>query len=803
TAVEYGYNISPHVYRLDTSRTSTGAGAGDGADAQAKPTVVHVSPGFYYKTKDDAKETDNAISNYNYVAWTQLPQADFLRERDYELLAGEWPDAANEVVLVVNKHNEVSDALLYSMGLMDLDHLDKVMEAANRGEKLDDPAQHFKYEDAIGLQYTVFAKSQLYKQETESKSEAWVDMSDDNEFMRGMLAGDEGYTVTVVGVLRLTEDSNGNTGIGYTLDLTYHLMEVSEQTPVVKAQLGNENTNVLTGKEFDKELNHSGKIATGRDEVKKAVDKPSTSRARPGFWAAGESGGLSEEGSPLEDHSAETLPPAPDEPGSDPEPGNGTDPQPGNGTDPQPGNGTDPEPGNGTDPEPGNGTDPEPGNGTDPQPGNGTDPEPGNGTDPTPGGDDPQPEPIYTVRFLNYDGTLLCDAVNYADGERISTLPGSDPSRPADALQSYIFIGWISSTNQTYYPTANLPRVTESVDYRALYYGAPVNSGDDPDVPEFDVEELLQFLSERTPQEVFDELGIGPDNPIYQAYSTIYAMAYAQAYQDIMGGMMGELGDLSALQDLLAGNMDFDIDALYEEFYSQMDISDFMSGDLTSDLSASQINLLLAQMGGAPNTYQGVLDSLEYCTPVEPDRISIYPVDFDGKDAVGRFIKAYNRQAGEGEKVTYTDLIALMISSVTKIIDTISAVLIAFVAISLLVSSIMIAIITYISVLERIKEIGILRAIGASRRDISRIFNAETLIEGLLSGLLGVANCVLTCIPINWIIANVFEANAVAALPPSAGVVLVGISVLLNLIAGFIPATIAAGKDPVVALRTE
>ena len=268
-------------------------------------------------------------------------------------------------------------------------------------------------------------------------------------------------------------------------------------------------------------------------------------------------------------------------------------------------------------------------------------------------------------------------------------------------------------------------------------------------------------------------------------------------------GELGDLGDLAVLQEMLAGGYDFDIDALQAELMSQMDISDFMSGDLTSDLSASQINLLLAQMGGAPNTYQGVLDSLEYCTRVEPDRISIYPVDFDGKEAVGKFIKAYNRQAGEGEKVTYTDLIALMISGVTKIIDTISAVLIAFVAISLLVSSIMIAIITYISVLERTKEIGILRAIGASRRDISRIFNAETLIEGLLSGLLGVANCVIVCIPINWVIANLLDAEAVAALPPTAAVVLVGISVLLNLIAGFIPARIAAGKDPVVALRSE
>ena len=154
--------------------------------------------------------------------------------------------------------------------------------------------------------------------------------------------------------------------------------------------------------------------------------------------------------------------------------------------------------------------------------------------------------------------------------------------------------------------------------------------------------------------------------------------------------------------------------------------------------------------------------------------------------------------------ITYTDMIGAMLNSVTVIIDVISYVLIAFVSISLIVSSIMIGIITYISVLERTKEIGILRAIGASKRDISRVFNAETLIVGAIAGALGIGITMLLCIPINSLIAILSGVSGVAVtLPPIAGIVLVAISMILTMIAGLIPSKMASKKDPVEALRTE
>lgn len=196
---------------------------------------------------------------------------------------------------------------------------------------------------------------------------------------------------------------------------------------------------------------------------------------------------------------------------------------------------------------------------------------------------------------------------------------------------------------------------------------------------------------------------------------------------------------------------------------------------------------------------------LELYNEDQPSSVNIYAVSFEAKEAISDIIDTYNAsKENETEKLSYTDYIALMMSSVSIIIDAISYVLIAFVSISLVVSSIMIGIITYISVLERTKEIGILRAIGASKRDISRVFNAEAIILGFASGMLGIIITVLLNLPITAIIRSISEINGIASvLPIGGGIILVAISMFLTFIAGLIPSRIAAKKDPVVALRTE
>ena len=203
------------------------------------------------------------------------------------------------------------------------------------------------------------------------------------------------------------------------------------------------------------------------------------------------------------------------------------------------------------------------------------------------------------------------------------------------------------------------------------------------------------------------------------------------------------------------------------------------------------------------NTLQKNLTTLGVSDVDSPSAIFLYPKNFESKAKLTEIINAYNAAAEEKDVIRYTDYVGLLMSSITTIINAISYVLIAFVAISLVVSSIMIGIITYISVLERTKEIGILRAIGASKRDISRVFNAETLIVGFVAGFIGIAVTLLLVVLINLIIYSLTDIPNLANLPPVAGVILVIISMVLTFIAGLIPSRMAAKKDPVVALRTE
>ncbi len=242
----------------------------------------------------------------------------------------------------------------------------------------------------------------------------------------------------------------------------------------------------------------------------------------------------------------------------------------------------------------------------------------------------------------------------------------------------------------------------------------------------------------------------------------------------------------------------------------KFDISSLSAQEQAYLMSLSQEELsaiIAAYTANMSTTYEDNLLKIGVIDLENPDTINIYPKDFESKEAIQDIIANYNKiktDAGQEELViNYSDLIGLMMSSVSTIINAITYVLIAFVAISLVVSSIMIGIITYISVLERTKEIGILRAIGASKKDISRVFNAETIIEGLASGLLGIVITLILNVPANMIIKNVTGISKLSTLPIAGGITLVIISVVLTVIAGLIPSKIAAKKDPVEALRTE
>ncbi len=217
-----------------------------------------------------------------------------------------------------------------------------------------------------------------------------------------------------------------------------------------------------------------------------------------------------------------------------------------------------------------------------------------------------------------------------------------------------------------------------------------------------------------------------------------------------------------------------------------------------------EVLLSMYELYVSNGSYDDNLKAFGLVTEDTPSSISIYADSFENKDNISACIEDYNKKADETDKITYTDYVGLLMSSVTTIIDVISYVLIASVSVSLVVSSIMIGIITYISVLERTKEIGILRAIGASKKNISQVFNAETFIIGLCSGIIGIGVTLLALIPANSIIHVIAESNDVnAALPPIAAIILIILSIILTLIGGLIPAKKAALQDPVKALRSD
>ncbi len=259
------------------------------------------------------------------------------------------------------------------------------------------------------------------------------------------------------------------------------------------------------------------------------------------------------------------------------------------------------------------------------------------------------------------------------------------------------------------------------------------------------------------------------------ALSEVFAKMYAAAQAQQLG-MMNE-------EQMLAG-LDVRLDGLEDK-----DLAAFCDKYIPETVSKG--------------SYSGNLELMGYAIESKPSSVNIYCSSFEDKDRVAELITTYNGGVEENDKISYTDYVALMMSSISTIINVISYVLIAFVSISLVVSSIMIGIITYISVLERTKEIGILRSIGASKKDISRVFNAETMIVGFVSGALGILVTLLLLIPINIIIEALSDIANVAALPPVGGIALVVISVVLTLIAGLIPSRVAAKKDPVEALRSE
>ena len=271
----------------------------------------------------------------------------------------------------------------------------------------------------------------------------------------------------------------------------------------------------------------------------------------------------------------------------------------------------------------------------------------------------------------------------------------------------------------------------------------------------------------------------------YTAQSAAYSAVLSDAIQNAMTQMMAQIPNAFTI----------DQDAIASAFQMNMDSTELQS-------------MFQSMLSDSTVSYESNLSKLGYADETKPSSISIYPTSFEAKDSIKTILDSYNTQMNEegqdAKVITYTDMVGTLMTSVTDIVNTISYVLIAFVGISLVVSSIMIGVITYISVLERKKEIGILRAIGASKHNISSVFNAETFITGFLAGIIGIVIAAVLLIPMNYIIHSVSGNTQVNAVMPITGALfLIALSIGLTLLGGIIPSRKAAKSDPVSALRTE
>jgi ABC-type antimicrobial peptide transport system permease subunit len=328
-----------------------------------------------------------------------------------------------------------------------------------------------------------------------------------------------------------------------------------------------------------------------------------------------------------------------------------------------------------------------------------------------------------------------------------------------------------------------------------------------PSIPTGD-EIAASFQDYLNRPEVQAKLAAGLAGAVNADKLTAEMQAPLNAYlQTVMESMMGSVA--SGLQGQLTSWMQSAMGSMGAQLGSALNISpETITGAFKFNMTGQQMSQLMTSlMNTSTDSYDSNLRRLGYATLANPNQIDIYPIDFECKQKVIEILDGYNaaqKALGEDAKViTYTDLVGTLMTSVTDIVDKISAVLVAFVSISLVVSSIMIGVITYISVLERRKEIGILRAIGASKRDIGNVFNAETLIVGAVAGVMGVGITLIIAAIANVIVEQKFDIVGIARLSPASGFALIGVSMALTFIAGLLPSSAASRSDPVESLRSE
>ena len=691
TSIEYSYNVQPQIYREDA----------DGSIRQVNPDSSLSSLGI-----SSTSSTNSMMSSMmNTSVFYQLPESDELYNSQYEVKAGRWPEKYNECVAVLGADGTITDYALYALGLRDSAELDKMIQQFAQNQNVDVPTDFktYRYSDFIGIQFKLVNAADRYLRDDDHN--AWVDKSDDKDFMKSLVASSE--ALTVVGVVQPKEDASASmlsSGIAYPAALTQHVIAAAADSQMVKDQLASPAINVMNGEPFGTEdasaFDMSSLFRIDTDMLKSAFQFDTS---KLNFDLSG----------------------------------------------------------------------------------------------------------AFDLDNGSVDLGSLLDPDDFQLDLDLTETPDLDMSTLTD-----LFANMDLSVSED-----KMQELAQKVlvGYKDYVIGNGILNLNKISFSQYLKSDAFKTLMNDAMGELFDQDALQAQfsEAMQTAMSTLmesYSSQISETLQTQLGSAMQTA--MTKLMTQMSQNIQSQMQQSFSQLGSQMESA--LKIDATAFQKAIQFNmseddltdLMKSAMLSSTATYDSNLQTLGYADLDAPSQIKIYPQDFDHKASVVAKLDAYNdnmRSQGADDKVIqYTDVVGTLMTSVTEIINMISNMLVAFVSISLVVSSIMIGVITYISVLERRKEIGILRAIGASKRNISEVFNAETFIIGLCSGVMGVVLSEILLIPGNMLIQKISNGtNVVARLPLNAALVLIVLATVLTILGGFIPAKGASRSDPVKALRSE
>ncbi len=804
-AIEYSYNIAPQIFSVDDD------------------SVRQVNPDRSFSALGIGTDSGSFMSSLmNTDVFYQMPENTELFREQYDVKAGRWPQSYNECVVVLSSNGSVSDFMLYTLGLRDHIELDEMIRSFLEDEAVDAPENmgSYRYDDFLGITFKLVNVSDYY--EYDNSYNVWKDKSDDKTYIRNLVSS--GENISIVGVVQPAQDASAamlSMGIAYPASLTEHIVEQAAVSPIVQEQMQNPDINVLTDSSFGEDSQQSRfdvntLFTIDEDALKNAfsfdtnvlnvdlsdyLDMDSSSlnlsdmidfdnitfdlSDLPETDLGDLMGQLELSISPKEiQQLAADLFQGYDSYVSE------------------------------------------------------------------------HPEADYSRLNEYFIAYLQTPQVQQSIKDEIGQIIQSEADVTVFPEQLQMLIQDIMSGFREYASANGLTDPKHFGEYLTEYLQTPevqqkITEG---------AADILQISGDITAFSEQMQLLVSNIVTGYQEYAAANQLpdprkmgehfaAYletSQARQQIADGTASLL-DMEALQaqisNVLSGvpsytnamtqAMQNQISSVMHQVMGQMSASmgstiqqamgqlesnmenafqfdtDAFADAIRMNMSEGELaQLLRSLMSGEDTSYNTNLRSFGYADLKNPSQISIYPYDFESKAAITEILDNYNSlmeaQGDEGKMISYTDIVGTLMSSVTKIVDTISYVLVAFVAISLVVSSIMIGVITYISVLERKKEIGILRAIGASKQNVSQVFNAETFIIGLCAGVIGIGLTLILLVPGNALIHSLAgTTNINASLPAAYGAILIVLSVVLTLIGGLIPSKKAAKSDPVTALRAE